>query len=446
VKLEAVPLAADGSTLGDRAVTWTSQTPALATVSAQGMVRALLAGKATITATSEGISRDVEVDIDLVPAHTIEFDVQPMGMYEGTTRNAHAVVYDAQGRELAGRTITWTSGTPAVATVSANGAVTAHLEGETEITASVGAVSASFTIVVRAEFAADLLFDTYTNGEMGPRLFRTGAYDQLATPIFGSPGTWQATASPDGSRIAFACTHEPTESPTICVADRDGSNLRALTSGDGMLEDQPSWSPDGQRIAFRRWVQGGPPGQFNPTDIWVMNVDGTGQVNLTADALVQSSPAWSPAPIGGHHRLAFSQEARTVEGYVVSRIMTVRANGTDRQPFTDGGAYLEDEPAWSPDGQRIVFVRSNGLHGELVVRTIADGEERLLLGAPLDGDQRHPVWSPDGRHLAFASSHEPSPNGNVRRQVYTVRADGTGLRRRTTSDIDKDNLSWLPRP
>lgn len=445
--LAAVPLAADGSTLQDRPVTWTSQDPTRATVSAVGVVHALAAGTVTITARSEGVSSDLDVDIDIIPAASIDFDVLPLGMYEGSARFAHAVAYDAQGRELADRTIAWTSSAPGVASVTDAGFVTAHREGEAEITAALDGISASFTVSVRTQFVADLMFDTYTGLESGPRLFRAGPYDAVATPIFFSAGTWQATASPDGSRIAFTCTNDPRESPTICVANRDGSNVRVLTSGDGMLEDEPAWSPDGQRIAFRRWAQGAPPGLVNPTDIWVMNVNGSGQVNLTDDALVQRSPAWSPQPISGEYRLAFSQETRSATGYLVSRILTVRADGTDREPFTAGGEVVEGEPSWSPDGRQIVFTRSGGEYdGELIVRGVFSGEERLLLGARLPHEQRSPVWSPDGRHIAFLSAHEDSPNGNIRRQVYTVRADGTGLRRRTTSDADKDHVTWLPRP
>lgn len=446
VALIAVPRAADGAELRGRVVTFTSTDGTIATVSAAGLVHALAEGKVSISATSEGKGATVVVEVARAtsPATRIALGVAPAALREGDTEQATATVLDAEGRPLEGHAIAWTSNDPGVAIVDEGGLVTGLREGQAVITAAHGTLSAAFQVTVSPVVAADLLVDAYPPGSVAPRTFLANVLTGQEVPLFGSAGTWGVKASPLGDRLAFTCT---SDGPAICVSDRDGSNLRVLTDGDRAYEDEPAWSPDGQRIAFRRWAQGATPGAANPTDLWVMNADGTGQVNLTADALVQHAPVWSPVTIGGAYRLVYAEESDYEGTYRVSRLWSMRADGSDRRPVTAGGPWSESAPAWSPDASRLLFVRSGGPYdGELIVRNLFTKTEQPLLVAPLAGEQGSPAFSPDGRFIAFTSKHEASPNGNIRRQVYTVRADGTLLRRRTTTDVDKDGVSWLVRP
>lgn len=442
--LAAVPLGPGGRPLTGREITWTSNDPDVATVTPAGHVYAHAHGQARITATAEGVSAHAMVSVMLVPAHSIVLDVAALALREGDAQLLQATVRDALGRPLEGRAVTWASASPTVATVTPDGRVLGLREGRTTITVSHGAIASSVEVDVSARFTADLLFDSYAPNEMGSRVFRADPSTGLAAPITPHAGLWDAVASPDGSRIAFTCS---SYGSAICVADADGTDIEVLTDGETHAEDQPSWSPDGTRIAFRRWPHGASPGQFNPTDIWVMDADGTDQVNLTDDGTVQGMPAWSPVPVDGAYRIAYTQEGVSSEGYIVARLYTMRPDGTARAPLTAAGDHADSDAAWSPDGHTVVFTRVGGaFDGELRVVDVLTLEERSLLSQALDGEQRHPAWSPDGRHIAFTSAHEASPAGGFRRQVYTVRADGSSLTRRTTSDIDKERTAWLPRP
>ncbi len=446
VTLVATPVSARDRQLTGRPITWSSDNALRATVSAAGLVTARAEGAVTITATIEGVQGHAVLDVGPVPADEITFDVGPLDLLEGTGTVLNATVRDSLGRALEGRTIVWSSEDPATARVNAAGAVTAVGEGTTRIVARHAGVEAFLAIAVRPDIGDDLLYDK-TDGVGGvSRLFLADprATTTAAQPVFGTAGNWQASASPDGTRIVFACA-EPF-GPAICTAARNGSDLRVLTGSDAAHEDQPAWSPDGSRIAYRRWPHGATPGQANPPDIWVMDADGGNTVNLTADALAQHQPSWSPQPVGGKYRIVFVQEGMA-DGYVVSNLNTIAADGSARQELTALQLRNDTEPAWSPDGHTIVFIRSGGeATSDLWTVNATTRIERELLGVRLTDPQRHPAWTANGKYIAFTSNHETSPDGNYRHQIYTVRADGTRMVRRTTDAGDKEHPTWIRRP
>lgn len=364
-----------------------------------------------------------------------------LGLEEGGVATLQATVRDASGTPIEGRAITWQSDDPTIATVSTDGRVTAIAEGTTRIRARHAALEAVGTVQVQSLVSGILWYATTEAG--APIIHRVDARGGQPAPVWPTPGAWQPAVSTDGTRLAFTC-NEP--GPAICVANIDGSGLRVLTGSDRANEDEPAWSPDGLRIVFRRWPHGASPGPFNPTDLWVMDADGGNQVNVTLDAGVQHRPAWSPVPIAGSYRIAFAQEA-IVDGFITSRIATMRPDGSDRRFATDGGLHEELAPAWSPDARTILFTRVGGeVDDELYRVDLATGAEHPLLPTPLAGSQRHPVWSPDGRYVVFTSNHEPTSETLWRMQLYTVRADGTQLTRRTAGIADATDPVWGRRP
>ena len=87
-------------------------------------------------------------------------------------------------------------------------------------------------------------------------------------------------------------------------------------------------------------------------DIWTMNADGTGQVNLTNDAAVQGSPAWSP----DGNKIAYDQAGPNSS----FTLWTMLADGSNRTQANVVFNQMVD-PAWSPDGTRIVFTNNVAL-------------------------------------------------------------------------------------
>ena len=386
---------------------------------------------------------------ETVPVASLELDAASLTLDEGASRRLTATPRAADGSALAGRAVAWASSDTRVATIQGDGSVGAVGIGTATITATSEGKSASATIVVAGTYGYDLLFDARTGATFNyPELYRLDirTAGALATrlPSVGN-GATHVVASPDGSRIAFVAAMDG--QLDLYVANRDGSELRRLTHSKD-FDDQPSWSPDGTRIAFRRWNYIGV-----PHDVWVIDADGSRERNLTADLDgEQRSPSWSPVLADGTARLVFAQVTRGASGYLRGRLYTMRDDGTDKRAITAEAERLDDEPAWSPDGRSILFVRTGGeFMGDLWLvdpsasSGQAGGEERRLMANDPPLEQASPAWSPDGALVAFTSRHEIIGNRSGDWQVYTVRADGTDLRRRTSDPVDHANPAWVRR-
>jgi uncharacterized protein YjdB len=134
-----------GLALSGREVTWTSSDPDVATVDANGLVQALNAGTATIRATSEGRFDEATITV-IEPPFVITVSPIP-DLRVGRTHQA--IVSDGDGQALTGSRVQWESSNSAVASVSADGRVTARLPGEAIITAIVDGQRASTPVRVR---------------------------------------------------------------------------------------------------------------------------------------------------------------------------------------------------------------------------------------------------------------------------------------------------------
>ena len=157
-----------------------------------------------------------------------------------------------------------------------------------------------------------------------------------------------AVWSPDGSRIAFSTGGD------LYVMDADGGNRRQITTGDEQ-DFQPDWSPDGSRIAFSRILNP------NHIQIFVIAADGTDERQVTDVApnpvfSHSTGPDWSP----DGQRIAFANENQSVPLTRVSGIYVIDVDGTGLVELAPPEAYYS-EPTWSPVGDTVVFRRPQGL-------------------------------------------------------------------------------------
>jgi hypothetical protein len=186
VTLAASPRDAAGAALTGRSVTWISTSPAVATVSASGMVTGVAPGSVTIDAISEGRSGTATITVQPVPVASVQVMPATVTLMPGTIQQFTATPRDSAGGTLANRSVTWSTASPAVATVSAQGLVTAMAAGSTAFTAAVEGRSATAMVTV---------------SPMAPYQW-SGSWD-LGWTLIGSPPPCPADLSTLFSRLPF---------------------------------------------------------------------------------------------------------------------------------------------------------------------------------------------------------------------------------------------------
>lgn len=161
---------ASNNVLTGRAVTWSSDNTAIATVSATGVVTGVAVGSTTIRATSEGIQGTrvvtVTTDVNSVVVTPSSFTLNAAGATQQLTADPR----NAANASLTGRSVTWSSLNTAVATVSASGLVTAVANGTATIRATVegviGQATATVNITVNPCTATDYTLGSTINGQV----------------------------------------------------------------------------------------------------------------------------------------------------------------------------------------------------------------------------------------------------------------------------------------
>ena len=189
----------------------------------------------------------------------------------------------------------------------------------------------------------------------------------------------------------------------------DGSHLRRLTS-DPAPEFDPSWSVDGEQIAYRSEVDGN-------AEIYVMDADGSHKRNLTRSPASDYSPTWSPT----QELIAFASD----RGGGTNDIYVMHADGSQVRRVTTNDA-VDEYPSWSPDGALLAFATDRDDDWEIYVIGAGGSDERRLTRA----GGKSPSWSPDGRLIAFQG---PARGGGRSEHaelssIWTIEPDGDAAR------------------
>jgi len=155
--------------------------------------------------------------------------------------------------------------------------------------------------------------------------------------------------SPDGTTIAYYDDYYQ-----LWTMNSDGSGKRQITSGHFDLN--PSWSPDGKKIACsRRTVIG----DSSFRDIWIMDADGSRQVKLTDAASTfgsYDSPSWSPD--GKKIAMEAAAGGMMSEIYVID-VQTKTLFNVAAENTRDNNRTSHQAPAWQADGKRVIYLKNN---------------------------------------------------------------------------------------
>lgn len=241
----------------------------------------------------------------------------------------------------------------------------------------------------------------------------------LITSGSGSDGSSGAKPQPVTSTSTNAEPIARSEFSDIYVFDLKTRKVDRLTSNsDEQFADAPAWSKTG-KLAFSQSACEGCPAR-----LFITNAKGSARTRVQSDVVNAFQPSWSP----DGRNIAVAKPGSGV--YVTS----VR-NGSARRL---SGDQADEAPAWSPNGQAILFHRQvTPTNWDIYEASPDGGGLRRLTDDP--AQELHPSWSADGRKVAFA---EQAPTGNW--VIYTVNADFSGRTRVTDPRESSQDPSWSP--
>ncbi len=310
-----------------------------------------------------------------------------------------------------------------------------HLNRRTRIAFTPDGASVVFTkdggfheVDIRTGEVRAIPFTALVEQELGPRIHHEMPFEDDSIAI---RNVRYGQMSPDGSRIVFGTLNR------LWIMDLPDGEPRPLIAG-GHGQYQPTFSPDGESIAFVSWhaTEGG--------HVWRVPTGGGEPRRLTAHAAYYANPAWSP----DGSRIAWIREDPAA-----TRNRNTQNRGFVEWVPSDGGevrsvvsAPSSNVLTFTPDGTRLTFAERGTL-----VSVRVDGTERREVATVEDAVEMVP--SPDGRWLAFT----------VREEVYIAalppsletvtlnRRSGPGPVRRVTRDggqdlkwsVDGASLTWI---
>jgi uncharacterized protein YjdB len=153
-----------GQVLTGRPIVFTSSSTAVATVSNAGLVTGVSSGTVTITATSEGSTGTATVTVAPEPVASVTISPPNPSVIIGQALQLTAVAKNSSGQVLNGRTVSWSSGAPGLATVSSSGVVTGIAPGMAVIIATIGGVQGSVLVTVRPVPVASVTISPASTG------------------------------------------------------------------------------------------------------------------------------------------------------------------------------------------------------------------------------------------------------------------------------------------
>ena len=254
-----------------------------------------------------------------------------------------------------------------------------------------------------------------------------GGEPRRVTDFDAALPTW----SPDGNRLAFGTRRGGTDRRLDIMTVPIAGGTPEPVTHDEHIDWNPVWAPDGRSVYFVS-NRGG------STNIWRVSID-----QASGRALAEPEPITSPATFATHlsvsgdgRRLAYSAIGETQNLYQLELDPTTATAVSEPKAITSGSRFWAN-PDPSPDGRSVVAYSQVNPEGDLYVfRTDGSGATRQLTSdAAID---RVPRWSPDGAWITAFSDR----SGQL--HIWRIRPDGSDLQQLSTTDRGGSIVAWSP--
>ena len=262
------------------------------------------------------------------------------------------------------------------------------------------------------------------------RLITLTAWGVTALAVLLGTGGAAAAAPAKNGKILFRryLNDDHTRGDVFSIRPNGTRLFRVTHSGRGQVGTEPNPSPDGRWIAYMI----APKNDLDHARLFKIHPNGNDQTDLsstcTGDCQGDGFPNWSPSG----RRIAFqrvtsSDPSRPV-GFVA--IFVMQADGTDVRQVTqlladpsEPSRFNDEAPSWAPDRSHLAFERFSDSRGQRAIFTVRLDGTGLRRITPWLLDASQPYYSPDGRWIAFRSNESSERKGNI----WLVRPNGGRL-------------------
>jgi uncharacterized protein YjdB len=227
----------NGNAMTGQTVTWTSSNAGVARVDAAGLVTAVAAGGATITASVGAVSGTASVTVTAAPpppprVTTVAVSPGQATLTMGAQQQLTATARDQNGNVMAGQPVTWTTSDSKVATVSGGGQVTAQSPGSATITATIAGVSGTASITVNGSGPAVgtvVVVPNHANLKPGDQLQLAAiVFDPRGLPLFNIPVSWSSSNS-NSARVSSSGVVTAVKKGNVKITATAGGKADSMT-------------------------------------------------------------------------------------------------------------------------------------------------------------------------------------------------------------------------
>ena len=278
-----------------------------------------------------------------------------------------------------------------------------------------------------------IVFESWQNGY--PEIYKMDSngkdIKRLTNYKKNEMGEFVGNSNPSWSPFIKSIKQEEYNQKIIFQSDRDGNHEVYMMNSDGSnqinmtknnsFDGSPVFSPDGKKIAFVSNRSG-------KHDIWVMNSDGSELYNLTNSPSDNFYPSWSP----DGKKITYDSYAEGATGG------DIYINDLSRGQPKNITNTLQDEgyPSWSPNGEMITYDAGgydNSETGNFTIFSINITKNNEISAITDNtGNSGDASWIPNSKQLVYSSDKDDPKGGNY--EIYTISSDGTGDLRLTFNE------------